>query len=465
MSDKYSRLFAEYALSVSWNRLPSETVHEVKRRIVDSVGVACAALLSDTAQAVRKWAYTRQQVGGVHLWWGMPISVDVEAAAFYNGVLVRYLDFNDTYLSLEPLHPSDMIPALMAVAEAQRLPVTDMLTAIAIGYEIGVCLCDAASLRQHRWDHVNYIAIATAVAAGWLLGKNRGDARSVIENAVSIAIVPHASMRQTRAGELSMWKGCAAANSARNGVFAALLASCGLTGPYQPFEGEMGFFRQLLEGGRFNDEALKSLFDRQPPRRILDTYIKFWPVEYHAQSAVEAALHLHKEIGDPSKIEKIHIDTFKASYEIIAKDPQKWEPQTRETADHSLPYITVAALLDGKVTPETFSKERIFDPYLRQLLKEKTTLSEEPELTKDYPDGIPNRITVTLKDNTTLTKLVKYPRGHARNPMSDEEVFNKFKDNLARAGMEGQAEQIFDFIMGIDRQGQNWTKLFNLLIF
>lgn len=464
MSDRYSRLFAEYALSVSWDKLPPETVHEVKRRIVDSVGVAFAALHSDTAQAVRKWVYTRQQPAGAHLW-GMPVRVDVEAAAFYNGVLVRYLDFNDTYLSLEPLHPSDMIPALMAVAEAYRLPATDLLTAIAIGYEIGVCLCDAASLRKHRWDHVNYIGIATAVAAGWLLGRGLPDAVSVIENAVSIAAVPHASMRQTRAGELSMWKGCAAANSARNGVFAALLASCSLTGPYEPFEGEMGFFRQLLGGERFNDDALKSLYDRQPPHRILDTYIKFWPVEYHAQSAVDAALQLHREIGDPSSIEKIHIDTFRASYEIIAKDPQKWEPQTRETADHSLPYITVAALLDGRVTPETFSKERIFDPHLRKMLKENTTLSEDPELTSGYPEGIPNRITVTLKDGTTLTKLVKYPRGHARNPMSDEEVFQKFRDNLERVGMGGRAEQLFDFIMGIDRQGENWTKLFDLLIF
>src|SRR5690606_17180439 len=152
----------------------------------------------------------------------------------------------------------------------------------------------------HGWDHVNYIALGTACGAARLLKLSE----TQTEHAMSIAALPHASARQTRAGELSEWKGAAAANSARNGVFGALLAEQGLTGPYEPFEGEMAFFRQLLRGERFDDETLAPLEALRPPVRILDTYIKHYPVEYHAQSAVDIALELREEIG-PDNLEDI----------------------------------------------------------------------------------------------------------------------------------------------------------------
>lgn len=460
MSDRYSRLLAEYAYAIKWDDLDNDVIHEVKRRILDSIGVAMAAYHGDAVRAVRRYAYHWRLDDGSIIF-GTTFNTTPEVAGFVNGVMVRYLDFNDTYLSLEPLHPSDMIPALLALAQYIDAPPDDLITAIAIGYEIGVTLCDAASLRKHRWDHVNYIGIATAAAASKLLGLTPSE----IEHAISIAIVPHASMRQTRAGELSMWKGAAAANSARNGLFGSLLAAQGMTGPYQPFEGEMGLFKQLLNGERFIDEVLKPLEEKKPPRRILDTYIKFWPVEYHAQSAVDAALQIYREAGGikPEDIEKIHIDTFKASYEIIAKDPEKWEPKTRETADHSLPYITVAALLDGEVTQKTFSKERIFDPVLRKILKEQTTLKEDEELTKGYPDGIPNRIIVKLKDGREFIKEVKYPRGHAKNPMTDDELIDKVRACLSVVNMDDRTDDIANLVFSLEHI-IGWEDLFELII-
>ena len=436
MSDRITRLLAGYASSVAADGLPEETVHEVKRRVLDSIGVAVAGLDGDAPAAARAYAADLPDPNGATIW-GSALRANPEVAGFANGVAVRYLDFNDTYLSREPLHPSDVIAPLMALAEWRDRPANDLLAAIATAYEVSVTLCDAASLRAHGWDHVNYIGIGVACAAGQLLRLPV----ERIEHAISIATVPHAAMRETRAGELSMWKGAAAANAARNAVFATLLAEKGMTGPARPFEGEMGFVRQLLDGQGFDDEALSRLEANAPPRRILDTHIKFWPVEYHAQSAVDAALQLPQGLlRDSDRIKSIEIDTFDAAYQIIAKDPEKWDPKTRETADHSLQYIVVAALLDGEVTSRTFEPERFRDPRTLDILKERVTVREDPELSAGYPEGIPNRITVTTTGGDREVREVRHPRGHARNPMTDEEVVAKYRANVeGRLGAERAA--------------------------
>lgn len=441
MRDRYQELFAAYA--TAHYELPGETIHEVERRILDSLGVGIAAFDGDTPRVARALALDAPLPDGATIL-GTNRRTLAALAAFANGAAVRYLDFNDTYLSLEPLHPSDVIPPLLALAETRHSSGRALITAIAIAYEIGVDLCDAASLRAHKWDHVNYIAIMVAAGAAHLLGLTLEQT----EHALAIATVPHASMRQTRAGELSMWKGAAAANSSRNAVFAALLAEKGMTGPFQPFEGEMGFC-ELLTHAPFDLGKLGSIVNRQPPRRILDTYIKKYPVEYHAQSAVDAALEIHREIQG-AQIKAVHIDTFKASYEIIAKDPEKWQPRTRETADHSIQYITIVALEDGEITQKSFDLARIRSPRTQEFLARHMTLAEKPELTAGYPDGIPNTITVTTSDGRTLSRTVRYPRGHARNPMTDVEVTAKFKANVAGRLAPEQVQAVCDAVWSLD---------------
>jgi 2-methylcitrate dehydratase len=339
--DRFQTLLARYATGAP--AAPPEARHEVKRRMLDSLGVMAAAAGSPTCRAVRAYAGRLPLADGARLF-GTDLAVAPEAAALANGAHVRYLDFNDTYLSLEPLHPSDSIPALTALAEWRGRPGSALIDAIALAYEVGMDLCDAASLRVHGWDHVNYIALATAAAAARLLELDEAGATQ----ALALALVPSAAMRQTRAGELSMWKGVAAANAARNGLFAALLAAEGLTGPAEPFVGEMGIFRQLLGGEPFREEALARLAGQAPPARIVDSYIKAYPVEYHAQSAVDVARELRDEIGDPARVERIEIETFKLAWEIIARDPEKWRPRTRETADHSRSYTIAAGLAEAE---------------------------------------------------------------------------------------------------------------------
>lgn len=446
MSDRLTRTLAAYAAGTPWERLPPDTVHEAQRRILDSIGVAIESLGGDAPTAAR--AYAAGRPGTVTVW-GTEVRADPEAAGFANGVAVRYLDFNDTYLSREPLHPSDAIAALFALAEARGTGAGELLRAIAVAYEVGVSLCDAASLRAHGWDHVAFLAVGVASGAGALLGLPP----ERIEHAISLALVPHAPMRRTRAGELSMWKGAAAAGAARDAVAAALLAEAGMSGPAAPFEGRFGFIEQLLAGEAFDPGPLERLAALEPPTRILDTHVKAWPVEYHAQSAVEAALALHAEIADPSGIESVRIDTFRAGLEIIARDPERWDPSTRETADHSLPYVVCAALQDGEVTPRSFELARIRRPDTLDLLRTRTAVEEDPVLTARYPESTPNRITVRTADGRTFVREVAHPRGHARNPMTDAELVAKFRSNVSARVDADRAARIEDAVWSLDREG------------
>ncbi|MGC9152511.1 MAG: MmgE/PrpD family protein [Vulcanisaeta sp.] len=423
VKDSLGETIINYALSVKFEDLDQQVINEVKRRILDSIGVALAAFSAEPVKIARAVARSYRSSAEATIW-GTQDTAALDWASFTNALMVRYLDFNDTYLSKEPLHPSDMIPTLMAAAEYKGLGGKDLITAIAASYEIGVRLCDAGSLRLRGWDHVNYIGIAVTAGLSKLMGLDENKAL----NALSIAVVPHAAMRQSRVGELSHWKAAATANSSRNAMFAVLLAKEGFTGPDAPLKGEMGFIRQLLSGD-FNEKVILELGSLPSPKRILDTYIKPYPVEYHAQSAVDAAKQIRREYGkavEPDDVEYIVIDTFKAAYDIIVKDPEKWDPRTKETADHSLMWVTAVALLNGTVELYHYRPENIRDPRVLALIK-KMRVNVDPELDKLYPSAIPNRITVKFKDGKELTARVDYPKGHPKNPMSDEEVEDKFK--------------------------------------
>src|SRR5438105_6714699 len=406
---------AEYAGQLRFEDLPAPVVRESKRRFIDSFATAVGAMDAEAYAIAKRCALRVQGQPGASLLGGGGSSA--EWATFVNGLLIRYLDYNDTYLSLEPAHPSDNLAAVLAVGETAGSGGRDLITAAVLAYEVQCRLCDAASLRQHGWDHVTYGAISSAAAACKLL---RLDAALTV-HAIGIAGVCNIAMRQTRSGELSMWKGCAFANAARNGVFAALLAAEGLTGPAPIFEGELGIMKLLT--GPFTVPVLGG---RGTPFMISQTYIKFWPAEYHSQSAIEAALQLRPEVNDIRNVAAIDIHTFDAAVDIIGKDPEKWRPRTRETADHSLPYCAAVALADGDITRAQFDPQRFTDPALLDLVA-RTKVHRDPLLSKRYPQGIPSRLTVTLRNGRQLVREVEFPRGHARNPMTDAEVEKKFR--------------------------------------
>ncbi len=183
---------------------------------------------------------------------------------------------------------------------------------------------------------------------------------------------------------------------------------------------------------------------------INQTYIKFWPAEYHSQSAIDAALQLRTEIGDPKKIQSLDIHTFNAAVDIIGKDPEKWRPQTRETADHSLPYCTAVALMDGVVTDAQFEHTRFTDPTLLELVA-KIKIHRDAALNERYPRGIPNRLTVTLTDGRKLVREVEFPRGHAHNPMTDAEVEHKFRSTVEPRYGKERADRILAVCWSLEK--------------
>jgi 2-methylcitrate dehydratase len=432
MSPPLADRLADYASQLTFDALPTPVIHEAKRRFIDSFATAVGAMDADAYQIARRCAARVQGTVSATMLGGGRSSV--EWATFVNGLLIRYLDYNDTYLSLEPAHPSDNLAPVLAVGEAYGATGRDLITAAVLAYEIQCRLCDAASLRKHGWDHVFYGALSSAAAACKLMKLSP----ATTTHALGLAGVCNVATRQTRAGELSMWKGCAFANAARNGVFAALLAAEGMTGPAPIFEGELGIMKLLT--GPFD---LPVLGGESRPFMLSSTYIKFWPAEYHSQSAIDAALQLRPQIGDLRAIASIDIHTFDAAVDIIGKDPEKWRPKTRETADHSLPYCTAVALADGEVTLAQFEPRRFTDPSLLELVA-KIKVHRDPALSARYPNGIPNRLTVTMTDSRRFVREVEFPRGHARNPMTDAEVEHKFRTLVQPRYGAKCAEQVLD---------------------
>jgi 2-methylcitrate dehydratase len=417
MPGTLAQKLADFALGTRFEDLPSAVVVEARRRLLDSLGCAVGAQVELAPTIARRVASRATGTPSVNLIGGGSSAPDW--AAFANGVHIRYFDCNDTYLSLEPAHPSDNWAAVMAAGQVGGADGKAWIAAAAVAYEAQCRLCDAASIRARGWDHTTYGSISATLAAAMLLKLTHDQT----VHALGIASTTGTALRLTRAGELSMWKGCAFAFASRTAIFAALLAADGMTGPAPIFEGEMGFFQQV--SGPFSLTKLGGPTDGD--WMLPKTSIKFVPAEYHSQSAIAAAFDLRKQIGDPKRIRDLEIATFRTAVEIIGKDPEKWRPQTRETADHSLPYCTAVAFLDGKVSADQFSDERMRDPVLLDLVA-RTRIVEDPKLTAGYPEGIPNRVTVTLDDGQKLVATVTFPPGHDRNPLSDEQLAVKFHE-------------------------------------
>lgn len=411
------------------------TRDELKKRIVDSIFVSYGARNSDAVKISKESLLPSSGPLNSRIYFeNTTASVDI--ATYLNGCMTRYLDFNDTYLSKEALHPSDNIPPVLSFAYAMDLGGEDVLRGVAASYQVTGAFADAFSIRDRGWDHVTYISISSASGLGTLLSLSK----EKFVNALSLAINNNISLRQTRAGELSMWKGCTAANASRNSVFAVLLASKGFTGPSPIFEGEMGFFNQIT--GKINPDFREN--------RIVKTMIKRFPVEYHAMSAVEAALQIREEIGR-EEIREVEVETFSVAHKIIVKDPEKLRPRTKETADHSMPYIIAFTLLHGEPRMNSFERKYLEDPRILTLIdRMKFTINEEYDSL--YPEYLPVKIRVRTSSGK-VEKEVLVPKGHFRNPFTWDDLENKGKNimgkenarKIVEAGKRFESLSIRDF--------------------
>ena len=450
---------ADYTCALRFEDLSPAVVHEVKRRVIDSFGCALGAWDEEPCVIARKVASEFSAKNGSTI-----IGTDHKApqdwTAFANGCCIRYFDYNDTYLSKEPAHPSDNISAALAVAESVGATGSELITAIALAYEVQCRFCDAASIRARGWDHVTYGTFSTALACARLMKLSPEKTR----HATNIAGVAGAAMRQARVGELSHWKGVAFATAARHGVFSALLARSGMTGPGPIFEGHMGFEKQLGVslgniGEKFAVPFLKT--EDGPAAMILNTSIKYWPAEYHSQSAIEAALSLRRQIDQLAEVKSVTIESHDAAVDIIGSEPEKWRPKTRETADHSLPYITAIVLIDGEITNKQFEAERFKDPEVWKFL-ENVKVERNAELSAIYPGAVANIVHVDLADGRRLTKRVDYPLGHAKNPLNDSQVEGKFFALVEPSIGQKRAGRIVDLVWKLD-EAKNVDELMKAL--
>jgi 2-methylcitrate dehydratase len=435
--DHITRSIAELVTRLDYADLPESVVHDAKRRIIDTIGCALAAFDDEPVRIARAVATRAPFADGASVI-GTAHRTLPDIAAFANSVASRYIEGNDTYPGGGG-HPSDALLPILAVAEANRAGAKTAITAIVLAYEVHRYLFRAFPMRKHALDYVLYNAVASAVGAAKLLGLSL----ERTANAVSLAAVPNLGLDISRRGHLTMWKGCAAANAARNGVFAAIMAAEGMAGPPTPFEDGL---TEVI------GPALVPSFPLEPGRfSILRAGYKYFLSEFHAQGPAFCALELRPRIV-LDEIEKIEIFTYHFAWFEIGSGQEKWHPTTRETADHSMPFVVAAVLIDGAYTDAIFAPERLRDRRILDLMK-KIAIAEDAEFNQRYPDSLPCRMTITLKNGERSTAEIANPIGHPDRPMSDDQVIEKFRGLAGRKLAPARLQAILDRIWRIERDG------------
>jgi 2-methylcitrate dehydratase len=408
--------FAEFVVQASYDDLSAAARTQLKIHVIDSLGCAIGATSGAPVQVVREQITEFDHGGRCSLIGGGHASPD--RATFYNGALVRYLDYNDSYLAKgESCHPSDNLSAVLAAAEYVDAPGRDVMAALAVAYQAQCRLSDEAPVRARGFDHTTQGTYAVAAGASRALGLDA----TATANAIAISGTAFNALRVTRTGALSQWKGLAYPNMAAGCVRATFLARRGITGPLEVFEGNKGFMDTIA--GRFEID-----WDRENLERVTRTVIKRHNAEIHAQTAIDAALALRQHFHfTEADVDRIDVDVFDVAYKIIGggEEGDKSVVTTKEQADHSLPYLIAVAIIDGEVTPRQFATDRIQRSDVQQLLCH-VSVHPTSEYSKRFPSEMPARVAIKLRDGRTLSREVfEYP-GLNGSPATWEDVLRKF---------------------------------------
>jgi 2-methylcitrate dehydratase len=441
MMNTIAAYLSDCTTSLTFDELPAEVVHQAKRLLIDTLGCAIGGYPSAPSKIARALAQmvSSHQPATVL---GSGQQTSLELATFANGVMIRYLDFNDGYTAKESGHPSDAIAAVLSPAEVAHGDGKAVITAMVLAYEVFCRFCDAVSVRRRGFDHVTIGVMASTAAAAKALGLTREQTCE----AFHLSIAANNALYQTRIGEVSLWKGCAFANASRNAVFAVQLASKGLTGPSPIFEGPGGFF-SAISGEPFTLES----FGGQGGRfKILDCTIKRFPLGLYSQTVVAAALQVRQQLTKVEDIREVHIKTLQTAVNIMAGDTEKWHPTNRETADHSMPYTAAVALMYGTVEARHFSPEYWQDPRLVELVQ-KIQVSVSEEANQRAPEAMLSTVEVVTSTGQRLSAEVAYHRGHYKNPMSDQEVETKFRGLAQDSLTSRQIDSLLDRLWNLEQ--------------
>jgi 2-methylcitrate dehydratase len=431
-----------YATKVRFEDLPAEVVHQAKRLLIDTVGCALGGYWSEPARIAREMAATVRSSEPVTVI-GNGERTSPDLGTFANGVMIRFLDFNDGYTSTgESGHPSDSIAAVLAMAELRRRRGRDAIVATVLAYEVFCRICDEVDLKPLGFDHVTVGGMASTAAAARLLGLEPAE----IAQAFNLAIAPNVALYQTRIGHVSMWKGCAYANASRNAVFAAMLAARGMTGPSPIFEGVGGYFKAVSR----KPFALATLGGGSHPYRIMECSIKRFPLGQYSQTVVEAALQLKQRVGSASEISEVRIETVTTAIRLMAGDADKWEPTTRESADHSMPYTVAIALIYGDVEEKHFSTEYLRDAQVRELTR-RVKVKATAEADQRMPHAMFCKMELTMVTGQTHATIVEFHKGHWKNPLADSEVEAKFQKLAGAVLNDSQASRLLDALWRLEK--------------
>jgi 2-methylcitrate dehydratase len=383
----------EFASTLRLDDLPEIARTAAKARILSAVAVALAAFDMEPVRIARRLPQ-RVAEGPSSTILGSLQTCAPDMAAFVNSAMVRSLDMSDSYVMAAVSHPADAFPSVLAVAEAQGLGGAALLLATAIAYEAQCRFVEVVPYNHRGWDQTPVVALGAALGCGRLLELSREQ----LAHAVSLAVVPNLALNQTRTGTLSMWKGMAGPQGARAGVFAAFMAREGMTGPDGVFEGKYGLWQQMMAGEKYELPIPASFAGHT--FAVQQTMIKSFPTRFNCQVPVFAAQKLRQSVG-VADIETLKIEAVRQAFARWTDVPEVWKPQTRETADHSLPCTVAMALIDGTITPDSMARERFRDRDVLALMS-RCSIELPDEFAAIAPEVRSCRLTAKLRGGRTI---------------------------------------------------------------
>jgi 2-methylcitrate dehydratase len=434
---------ARYAAELKYEDLPDDVVRIAKRTILDTLGCAFGGYGAGPARIAMKLAGDVSATkSATVLFSGLRTSPDL--AVFANGVMIRYLDFNDSFVSLThgAGHPSDTIAALLSAGELNGRSGRDLVVATVLAYEAFCKVADTVNYLENGIDHTTITGLAAVVGAGRLMGL---DPEQMV-HAIGITVGGNTATRQGRADTLSNWKAFAAADACRKAIFSAQLAQNGMTGPGNVFEGRYGFFKVISR----SPAVLPQLGEPYGIRRV---FTKRFPLGQFSQTVAQAAVEARPFFKSPDEIQEVNIAVSHSAIKIMADGPDKWRPQTSETADHSIPYAAGVVLTYGKIEPEYYHDPYLHDARLLDLVSRIKCIPSD-EADKNEHEFNLCELELVLKSGERRTTRVEYHRGHFKNPMTDAEMEEKFRLMAQKHLSAARVDNLVGLLWGIEREPQ-----------
>src|SRR6266436_2171794 len=445
---------SRWAAGLEYKQLSQDAVYQAKRFLLDSVGCALGGYQQHDvviALEVLKEIAGRRPATVI----GTGQKMDAVSASLANALMIRCMDYNDIYWKQDPSHPSDIFPAAMACCERAKSDGKELIVGFVLGHEFEMRFCEAAfpGIRERGWHHATLTAFVSPIVAGRALHLGWEQ----IRHAVGISASRHATLGAVTAGKLTMMKNTVDPMATQSGVLAALMAERGYTGPEHVVDGKEGLTHCFGPSWKLNllTDGLGESW------RITQCGMKAFPTEALTHTPISAVLDIVKSNDlKPEQVEKVQIRSLARAADILS-DPSKYDPHTKETADHSLPYVIAAALAERQVTPVQFTMEKIMDPTIRAQLK-KVEVVADPEIEKVFPALQRVIVNITTTDGRTFSKQLDYPKGDPRNPLSDAEIEEKFSALAEGVLSKSAQKKLVDAIWNLEKVG-SVSKLMTLM--